>query len=168
VIGSHAASLAHERSCMREMTRKLHEHIRRKAQETTGKEETMTPKEALATLINDWPSVYLPPEVIRAYDALKAHIEATTPWLPPRQQGFGPWIEWKPGDLGPRVTDQVLVILAHMRDKRIKPEEIKAAPHWTWRTDVANPIVAYCVKLPDADGKFAGRKNAFENGCGND
>ena len=127
----------------------------------------MTPKEALATLINDWPSVYLPPEVIRAYDALKAHIEATTPWLPPQEEGFGPWIEYRVGDPGPRVTDQVLVLLSHMRDRRIKPKEIKYAPHWTWHDDVANHVVAYCVKLPDADDKAVGRKYAFENGCGN-
>ena len=127
----------------------------------------MTPMEALATLINDWPSVYLPPEVIRAYDALKAHIEANQPWYPPQQEGFGPWIEWKPGDLGPRVGDIVCILRGRNRDNRMWYRQTFEGPaeQWSW---CGNDIVAYCVKLPDADDKAVGRENAFENGCGND
>ena len=107
----------------------------------------MTPMEALATLINDWPSVYLPPEVIRAYDALKAHIEANQPWYPPRQEGFGPWIEYWPGDPGPRVNDEVLVLAEIERKKKHTPKVRGLARDVAWENTGRSAIIAYCVKL---------------------
>lgn len=105
----------------------------------------------------------------RARNAIKAFIEANQPWYPPRQEGFGPWIEWKPGDPGPRVNDTVVILLQEMREAKAGPKLIHAnlAQAFPW-VDGPNLIVAYCVKLPDAYVKAAGRKNVFENGCGND
>ena len=104
----------------------------------------------------------------RAYDRLKAFIEANQPWYPPRQEGFGPWIEWKPGDPGPRVNDTVVILLQEMRESKAGPKPIHAnlAQAFPW-VDGPNLIVAYCVKLPDAYVKAAGRRYAFESGgCG--
>ena len=103
----------------------------------------------------------------RARNAIKAYIEATAPWLPPQQEGFGPWIEWKPGDLGPRIGDIVCILRGRNRDNRMWYRQTFEGPaeQWSW---CGNDIVAYCVKLPDADDKAVGRENAFENGCGND
>jgi hypothetical protein len=101
------------------------------------------------------------------YRRLHAFIEANTPWLPPQQEGFGPWIEWEPGDPGPRIGDIVCILRGANRDKRMWYRQTFEGPakQWSWG---GNDIVAYCVKLPDAYVKAAGRKNAFENGCGND
>ena len=102
-----------------------------------------------------------------AYKRLRAFIEANTPWVPPQQEGFGPWIEWKPGDPGPRIGDIVRILRGTNRDKRMWDRQTfeGLAKQWSWG---GNDIVAYCVKLPDADDKAVGRENAFENGCGND
>ena len=102
----------------------------------------------------------------RARDAIKAFIEANSPWLPPQQEGFGPWVEWKPGDLGPRIGDIVCILRGTNRDTHrwVRQTFEGCAEQWSW---CGSDIVAYCVKLPDADGKAAKRKNAFENGCGN-
>ena len=103
----------------------------------------------------------------RARNAIKAYIEANQPWLPPQQEGFGPWIEWKPGDLGPRIGDIVRVLRKPNRDIREWSHQKFGGrvEQWSW---CGSDIVAYCVKLPDAYVKAAGRKNVFENGCGND
>ena len=103
---------------------------------------------------------------LRARNAIKAYIEANTPWLPPQQEGFGPWIEWKPGDLGPRIGDIVRVLIKSNRETRNWEHQRYegCADEWSW---CHHGVVAYCVKLPDADDKAVGRKYAFENGCGN-
>lgn len=102
----------------------------------------------------------------RARNAIKAFIEAKQPWLPPQKEGFGPWIEWKPGDLGPRIGDIVCILRGASRDSRRWARQTFEGPaeEWSW---FGSDIVAYCVKLPDADGKAVERKYAFENGgCG--
>ena len=104
----------------------------------------------------------------QAVATLRAFIEANQPWLPPQQEGFGPWIEWKPGDLGPRVGDIVRILQGASRGSRRWDRQTFEGPakQWSW---CGNYIVAYCVKLPDADDKAVGRKYAFENGgCGDD
>jgi hypothetical protein len=133
-----------------------------------GRKTEMTPNEALAAIINEWPHSVVTSKICEAYRVLRSHIEASQPWLPPQQEGFRPWIEWKPGDLGPHVNDTVVILLQKMREAKAGPKLIHTnlAQAFPW-VDGPNLIVAYCVKLPDADGKFAGRKNAFENGCGN-
>ena len=86
----------------------------------------------------------------RAYDRLKAFIEANQPWYPPRQEGFGPWIEWKPGDPGPRIGDIVRIFRGASRDSRRWARQTFEGPaeEWSW---FGSDIVAYCVKLPDAE-----------------
>ena len=134
------------------MSDALKAHLRRKAQETTRKEETMP------TLLEDLEFLYgyaleyeyvirnVDSRATRARDAIKAYIEANTPWLPPQQEGFGPWIEWKPGDLGPRVGDIVCILRGTNRDKRMWDRQTFEghAKKWSWG---GNDIVAYCVKL---------------------
>ena len=84
------------------------------------------------------------------YERLRAFIEANTPWLPPQQEGFGPWIEWKPGDLGPRIGDIVRIFRGASRDSRRWARQTFEGPaeEWSW---FGSDIVAYCVKLPDAE-----------------
>lgn len=123
--------------------------IRRKAQETTRKEETMP------TLLEDlnkiWDRVTKAPSIseAEAYKRLRAHIEANQPWLPPQQEGFGPWIEYRVGDPGPRVTDTVCLLLRKMRELRLAPTGLTpgSAREFVWDGNAPNPIVAYCVKL---------------------
>lgn len=128
----------------------------------------MTPNEALAAIINEWPHSVVAPKICDAYRVLRSHIEATTPWLPPQQEGFGPWIEYWPCDPGPRVNDEVFVLAEIDRKKKYTPQVRGLARNVVWENTGRSAIVAYCVKLPDADGKAAERKNALENRCGND
>ena len=89
-------------------------------------------------------------EEAAAINRLRAFIEQHEPWLPPQQEGFGPWIEYKPGDKGPRVGDKIRVLLLAMRQAKVEPFDldIERANVFQWGP-VGNPIVAYCVKLED-------------------
>ena len=109
----------------------------------------MTPKQALDCVEARIPEASL--LNVKAERAiLRAFIEANTPWLPPQQEGFGPWIEWKPGDLGPRVGDIVCILRRTNRDNRMWDRQTFEGPakKWSW---CGNDIVAYCVKLPEAE-----------------
>lgn len=122
------------------------EYNRRKAQETTRKEETMP------TLLDDLIYVYkgiTPAEKDAAYDRIKAFIEANTPWLPPQQEGFGPWIEYRVGDPGPRVGDEVVVMYNGDRSTRDCSNILSMAYAERWAQE--DHIVAYCVKLDPAN-----------------
>ena len=87
----------------------------------------------------------------QAVATLRAFIEANTPWLPPQQEGFGPWIEWKPGDPGPRVNDEVLVLSEIERKKKYAPKIRGLARDVAWENTGRSAIVAYCVKLPEVE-----------------
>ena len=79
-----------------------------------------------------------------AYMRLRAFIEHHQPWLPPQQPGFGPWIEYKLGDKGPRIGDVVHILKQFERNKRaFFADAADTADCWTWDDEV----VAYCVKL---------------------
>lgn len=111
----------------------------------------MTPKQALDCVEARIPEASLL-NVKAARAILRAFIEANTPWLPPQQEGFGPWIEYGPGDPGPHINDTVVVLLQGRREAKVVPKPTKACLartlHWG---ESFNPIVAYCVKLPEAE-----------------
>lgn len=109
----------------------------------------MTPKEALDCVEARIPETSLL-NVKAARAILRAFIEANTPWHPPQQEGFGPWIEWKPKDLGPRIGEIVRVLLKSNREARNWEHQRYEgrADKWSW---CRHGVVAYCVKLPEAE-----------------
>ena len=138
--------------CMDIRRQAYNAHLRRKAQETIGKEETMP------TLLEDLDyfleqTLETTPRFLcePAYKRLRAFIEANTPWLPPRQEGFGPWIEYWPGDPGPRVNDEVLVLSEIESKKKYAPKVRGLARDVAWENTGRSAIIAYCVKLPEAE-----------------
>ena len=128
--------------CMDIRRQAYNAHLRRKARETIGKEETMP------TLLGDLDLLFcrdaMLSDRLRARNAIKAFIEANQPWLPPQQEGFGPWIEWKPGDPGPRVTDTIHVLLVSERAARTFDASDAGSAQTRWQNQ---NTVAYCVKL---------------------
>lgn len=71
---------------------------------------------------------------------LRAFIEQHQPWHPPRQPGFGPWIEYD-GKNGPRVDQIVRVLSGSNRAEKYVPTTDCPAWGFGW-----SGIVAYCVK----------------------
>ena len=82
-----------------------------------------------------------------ALDALEKHIEATTPWLPPQQEGFGPWIEYRVGDPGPREFEIAARLTKDERESRDYDHAPAQALDLCW----VDSTVAYCVKLPETE-----------------
>ena len=110
----------------------------------------MTPKQALDCVEARIPEASLL-NVKAARAILRAFIEANTPWLPPQQEGFGPWIEYWPGDPGPRVNDEVLVLAEIERKKKYTPKVRGLARDVAWENTGRSAIIAYCVKLPEVE-----------------
>lgn len=110
----------------------------------------MTPMEVVEWLDAAFATGDREDKIDQAVATLRAFIEANTPWLPPQQEGFGPWIEWKPGDLGPRVGDIVCILRGTNRDNRswVRQTFEGCAEQWSW---CGSDIVAYCVKLPEVE-----------------
>jgi len=90
---------------------------------------------------------------VSAYYRLRDFIKQHEPWYPPQQEGFGPWIEYRPGDEGPRVGEVVFILSARDRDEKTFRGGISGGTasgfYWRERSDGAQ-IVAYCVKLDEA------------------
>jgi len=85
-----------------------------------------------------------------AYERLKAHLEATTPWYPPVPEGYGEWIEYKPGDPGPCVGEHISALLNYEREGKKFGFNHAPAHMFNWQ-DVTGKIVAYCIKKPDTN-----------------
>lgn len=75
-----------------------------------------------------------------AYERLLKFIEANTPWCPPQRKGFDPWIEYKPGDPGPRVNDVIKWMSAAERETREWTDRVGVARFVDW-----SRVVAYSV-----------------------
>lgn len=101
------------------------------------------------SLMNDLKTLRNAPSVTAwdaAYERLRAFIEQHEPWLPPQQEGFGPWIEFREGDKGPHVNDVVHILTRGEQDaRRFDHAASMVAKHWGWTGD----YVAYCVKLDE-------------------
>lgn len=108
----------------------------------------MTPKEAVEWLESAYGRGGAP-KIDRAIAVLRTFVDTNTPWLPPQQEGFGPWIEYRVGDPGPRVTDAVQVLYERDRARRLWDGE-RSASEFPWHR-THDPIVAYCVKLREAE-----------------
>ncbi len=89
-------------------------------------------------------------DVREALKRLKDFIEANKPWTPPQLPGFGPWIEYREGDQGPRVNEVVDILCGEERStKKFTSTPSRAAnKRWHWK-GLGSDIVAYCVKLED-------------------
>lgn len=71
-------------------------------------------------------------------------------WLPPQQEGFGPWIEWTGGDCPVAAEDETQVLLSMERRHETYRPECLAAGLYRWsRKNKARDVVAYCVKLEE-------------------
>lgn len=83
-----------------------------------------------------------------AYERLLKFIEDNIPWYPPQQEGYGPWIEYKTGDPGPRVNDVTKIISAGDRvTKSFYCDKGEPARKFSWVVECSlNKVVAYCVK----------------------
>lgn len=108
----------------------------------------------MSGLLNDlravWmhdPNVNATKEDDAAYARLRAFIKANGPWCPPVPVGFGPWIEFTPGDKGPGVGEVVDVLTQNERDNRCYDKDPRRAKNYPWDKS----IVAYCVKLEDGE-----------------
>jgi hypothetical protein len=86
-----------------------------------------------------------------AYERLKAHIEATTPWYPPVPEGYGEWIEYKRGDMGPPVNMHIYVLDKKHQNQKLVPQIKGYASEFYWRADEGSTIVAYCIKKPETN-----------------
>lgn len=81
-----------------------------------------------------------------AFNRISAHVQATLPWYPPQPEGFGPWIEYKEGDKGPCVNDEVCCLLfRHRYNKKFRVSS-RLANSWSWNQEGDEAIVAYCVR----------------------
>jgi hypothetical protein len=106
----------------------------------------------MATLLDDLEMIFpnggtrsYPYSIENAYARLRAFIEQHQPWYPPRQPGFGPWVEYD-GTNGPRVDQEVKVLeLAERLERSYCDLSAQKAAYQGW-FDASNPIVAYCVK----------------------
>ncbi len=111
----------------------------------------------MATLLDDLEMILpnagtrsYPDSIEDAYRRLRAFIEVHQPWCPPRQPGFGPWIEYD-GKNGPRVDEEVMILTTEVRRKRqelLFPTTVALASRFDWSLHpmVPSHIVAYCVK----------------------
>lgn len=66
-------------------------------------------------------------------------------------EGYGEWIEYKPGDSGPRVNEMVHVLEQKERDEKYFNAEEDLANEYLWSVKQGSTIVAYCIKKPDAN-----------------
>lgn len=78
-----------------------------------------------------------------AYERLLKFIKYNTPWYPPQQEGYGPWIEYRKGGPEPRVEDIVHVLTPYERAQR-DFDASQAAPAYEYWPITC--VVAYCVK----------------------
>ncbi len=86
-------------------------------------------------------------QLFQAANRLRAFIEQHQPWYPPRQPGFGPWIEYD-GKNGPRVDQVAAVLIKHDREAKVHHTDGCQVAHlFNWkRNDWSGRIVAFCVK----------------------
>lgn len=71
---------------------------------------------------------------------VRAFIKAHQPWLPPKMDGFGEWIEYD-GTNGPRIDEKVRVLTRLQREDKATPffQEARPARTYDW-----SQVVAFC------------------------
>lgn len=91
--------------------------------------------------------------IITAYRyLLSAAPKQDAPWLPPQQDGFGPWVEHAPGTK-PSCYGRSLahVLLRHEREREaFFANAVDQLGEWDWGDDGDSGIVAYALRLEPA------------------
>lgn len=85
----------------------------------------------------------------QALARVRSFIITHAPWLPPQPEGFKPWIEFVPGDPGPRIGETVAALTRNERARKSYSYRAGSVFSWTWTNSGTEPVVAYCVKLPE-------------------